>query len=675
MKRYLLLSLSLFVVVAASAREVFPLNDGWRFFFRSEPSSDNARYVTLPHSWNNDPAVEGSFCETMGNCQNELFIPAEWASKRVFVRFYGACNVADFFVNGCLVGSHHGGGTAFAFEITDRLRFGSDNMLLMRVSNAARTDVLPASADMNFYGGLCREAELIVTGRTAVSPLYLGTEGVLVRQQTATSAKAEGEIEVHLTSKGGNGCPLALDICAPDGRKVFARSLHARLDGKPVRIAYSIPSPELWSPAHPALYTVAVTVGEGENSDRVRVRTGFRQIKTAPSAFMLNGDTIAVHGVALYHDNALSAGTLAPADYEADLAEIRALGANALRSAVMPHGRYLYDRCDEEGMLVWIDTPLQQAPFLSDMGYYASPAFEQNGSDQLREIVAQHINHPSVVMWGIFSRLRTKGDDPRPYIRRQRQAARELDPSRPTVAVSDQDGDINFITDLIVWRQDVGWSKGAPADLAVWIGKLQKDWSHLRSAIQYGGDGFIGHNACAAQAKPAFNRLPEDRQTRFHEAYARELQSDSLLWGVWIENMFDYGSARRPYGINGMGLVTLDRRDRKDAYYLYKALWNKETPTLHIADKRRRLRESGKQTFHVYSSAGRPTMLIGADTVAMNEYAACQYRSDSVDLSGRVTVRVSAGALCDSVTVLAGIVSKPKGYPVPPRTANLRKTN
>ena len=668
MKRYLLLCLLLALAAPLRAREIHPLNEGWRFFFRSETSSDNARYVTLPHSWNNDPTLEGVLIETSGNYQNDLYIPAEWASKRVFIRFYGAQNVADLFVNGYFAGCHRGGATAFTFEITDRLHFGADNILLMRVSNAARNDVLPTSADMNFYGGLYREAELIVTERTAVSPLYLGTEGVLVHQQSATKAKAEGEIEVHLTSLSDGSCPLTLTIAAPDGRTVLTKNLHVKVDGKPVRIAYNIASPELWRPGRPALYTVTIKVGEGPHSDRVSVRTGFREIKALPSALLLNGDSMKLHGVTLYHDNAVSAGTLTAADYRTDLHEIRTLGANALRSAVMPHAHALYDLCDEQGMLVWIDTPLRQAPFLSDAGYFATPAFEQNGLEQLREIVAQNLNHPSVVMWGIFSRMRTTGDDVTPYIRQLHRAARELDPSRPTVAVSERNGGINFITDLIVWRKEEGWNKGRPDNLTVWLDGLRKEWSHLRSAIEYGGEGFLDHRNYTAQPRHAAGRMPEERQARFHEEYARLLEHDSLLWGIWLENMFDYGSARRRYGINGCGLVTLDRRSRKDAFYLYKALWNKQEPTLHIADKRTTPRTDSRQSFRVYSSSGEPVLTIGRDTVAMKRYARCQYRSDTVSLSVRVTVNVKAGALSDSVTLQINCASKPKGYPAPRRT-------
>ena len=676
MKRYIATLLLLAACASVQAREVFPLNEGWRFFFKSENSSDNARHVTLPHTWNTDTGACGYFLETTANYQNDMYVPAEWASKRLFVKFYGVQNVADLFVNGYHVGAHRGGSTAFTFEITDKIRFGEDNALLVVVSNNSRDDVLPASTDMNLYGGIYREAELILTGKTAVSPLHLGSEGVLVRQNSVTSALVEGEAEIYLTSAGESTCMLTLDITAPDGRKVFTKRQKTRLDGRPVVIPFSIADPQLWSPSSPALYRVTASIGEETVTDSVTVRTGFRNIQvTTAGGLTINGERIPVHGVTLYHDNAISGGAVLAQDYDADLQQIRDLGANALRSAVMPHAQYLYDRCDEQGLLVWIDSPLHRSSFLGDVAYYATPQFEQNGIQQLQEIIAQNYNHPSVVMLGIFSRLWMRGDDVTPYLRRLNDTAHEMDRSRPTVACSDQNGGINFITDLIVWRQDVGWRKGSTDDVAVWRNQLQKNWSNLRSGVCYGGSGFIGHKSYTAQAAPRSNWMPEERQTRFHEEYVKNLQNDSLFWGTWINNMFDYGSARRPYGINGEGLVTIDRRERKDAYYLYRALWNERKPTLHIVDKRRSLRDRNRQAFSVYSSVGAPTLFVGADTVAMTQYAACQYRSDSVEIQGIVQVKAVAGEQCDSVTLRVGNVLKPKRQPVPRRTAGPQQTN
>ena len=666
------------VTAAAGAREVYPLDEGWRFYFKEENTSDNARHVTLPHSWNTDPQRQGSWLETTGNYRNDIFIPAGWSSRRLFLKFYGVQSVADLFVNGRHVGTHRGGAAAFTFEITDYVQFGMDNALLVVVSNSARNDVLPTSTEMNLYGGIYRDVELIVTGPTAVSPLYLGSDGVLVHPREIDSLHASGEVEVHLTSNRESSCTLTLDITAPDGSTVFTRRQRARLDGKPVVVPFAIDAPELWSRETPALYTVTAAIGEDSIVDCVRVRTGFRSLAATPGGgLQINGTRVPVHGVTLYHDNLSSGGTLTNADYEADLATVRDLGANALRSAVMPHAQYLYDRCDEQGILVWVDTPLQSAPFLGDIAYYATPDFEENGLMQLREIIAQNINHPSVVMWGLFSCLRPRGDDLVPYLGKLNETAHAMDASRPTTACSDQNGGINFVSDLIVWRQNVGWEKGSTSDVAVWRDQLRKNWSHLRSGVSYGGSGFIGHKSYTESSEPRLNAnwMPERKQTRFHEEYARNLQGDSLFWGVWINNLFDYGSSRRPYGINGEGLVTLDRRQRKDAYYLYRALWNRESPTLYISDRHLRLRDVPRQAFRVYSSAGMPVLTVGADTVAMTEYAACQYQSDSVELRGRVEVKAVAGALRDSITLLVGNVLKPKRFQAPLRKAGPQPTN
>ena len=660
MKRYIATLLLLAICASTQAREVFPLNEGWRFFFKSENSSDNARHVTLPHTWDTDTGGTGYFLETTANYQNDMYIPAEWATKRLFVKFYGVQSVADVFVNGYYVGGHKGGGTAFALEITDKIRFGSDNALLVVVSNNYCDDVLPTSTDMNLYGGIYREAELILTEKTAVSPLYLGSDGILVHQNSVGDERVEGEAEIHLS---------LIHISEPTSKAIRRQRQMCIRDS-------SVDAPQLWSPANPALYRVSVSIGDATVTDSVAVRTGFRSIVATPAGgFAVNGSRIPIHGVTLYHDNAISGGALIAPDYEADLGHIRTLGANALRSAVMPHAQYLYDRCDELGMLVWVDAPFHRSSFLGDVAYYATPQFEQNGLQQLQEIIAQNYNHPSVVMWGIFSRLWTRGNDVTPYLGKLNAAAHALDPSRPTVACSDQDGNINFITDLIVWRQDVGWRKGTTDDVTVWRDQLQKGWSHLRSGICYGGSGFIGHKSYTAQAAPRANWMPEERQTHFHEQYAKNLQNDSLFWGTWINNMFDYGSVRRPYGVNGAGLVTIDRRERKDAFYLYKALWNKEEPTLHITDKRRTLRDGERQAFHIYSSAGAPTLLAGADTLAVTEYATCQYRTDSVSLRGTVEIKAIAGPLRDSVTLRVGNVLKPKRLQGPRRTVNPQPTN
>lgn len=676
MKRSIALFILLMSLLSVEGRTVYPVNEGWRFFFKHENGSDQARIVSLPHTWNTDVTGSGSFLRTTATYLNEIYIPAEWTGKRLFLKFYGVQSVADLFVNGSHVGEHRGGATAFVFEITGKVRCGAENDLRVDVSNTWQNDVLPTSSDMNLYGGIYRNAELIVTDRTAVTPNYHGADGVLIRSRSVTNERVEAEAEIRLISTQGAGnCTISLEVTAPDGYRAVYRSQKAKLDGKPVAIPFALDNPELWSPERPALYTVTVRVEEGASRDSVSVRTGFRDISvTADGGFRLNGRRIAVKGVSLYHDNPIVGGAYTRADYDADLSFVRELGANAVRSAGMVHGQYLYDHCDKEGLLAWVELPFQRAPFLGDVAYYAAPRFEENGLTQLREMIAQHINHPSIAMWGLFSCLWTRGDDAIDYIRVLHEEARRMDPSRPTVACSNQNGEINFITDLIVWQQNVGWEKGSPDDVKVWSALMRKNWSRLRSGVSYGNEGMTGHRSFEAVSVPQVNWLPESRQTQFHESYAKHLDCDSLFWGVWIDNLFDFGSARRPYGINASGLVTLDRRERKDAFYLYKALWNRHEPTLRIVDKRRRLRAVEAQQFKIYAQE-MPVLVVDSDTIPLREWAPCQYLSDTVILRGSSKVVATAGNLADSMVIRVGSVLRQRTQQAPLRRGGLPQTN
>ena len=260
-KCLLVLSILLSVALGAAARDTYILNNDWRFFFKEENSSDEARYVRLPHTWNLDALTgDGSYRQTTANYLRTLFIPADWDGKRLFLRFHGVQSVADVFLNGTHIGEHRGGWTAFTFEITDKVRFGSDNTLLVVVSNNYQNDVLPTSTEMNLYGGIYRDVELVVTDRIAVSPVYYGTDGVLVHQNEVSSERADGSVGVMLVGKKDAPCNVTVDIVSPDGYVAVTKSVKAKADGKMLNIPFSIDNPELWSPKKPNLYKVSVRI-------------------------------------------------------------------------------------------------------------------------------------------------------------------------------------------------------------------------------------------------------------------------------------------------------------------------------------------------------------------------------------------------------------------------------
>ncbi len=660
MRRIFIFLISIFICASASAREVYSLNDDWQFFYKLDTSSDNARRISLPHTWNLDAlAGQGSYHQTTANYSRNIFVPAEWMGKRLFLKFHGVQSVADLFVNGHHVGEHRGGWTAFTFEITKHLEYGKENSLVVVVSNAYQNNVLPTSSEENLYGGIYRDVELIVTEPTTISPLYYGTDGIIVHQNNITDTSVDATVSVYVTTLSEKACDLALTVRAPTGDVVLSRYIKGRIEGnnKPINIPITLEEPLLWYPSEPNLYTITVGIGTHEE-DQVSVTTGFRRIEaSAESGLKINGERVPIRGVALHHDRAAIGSALRTRHYDEDLEQIRDIGANAIRSTTAPHAQYLYDRCDEMGMLAWIDMPFTRAPYLSDVFYYATNSFRDNGLQQLREIILQNYNHPSVVMWGIYSLIWLRGDNVLDYVRELNSTAKALDPSRATVACSNQDGDINFITDLIVWQQSLGWERGVIDDVKVWSDKLHTEWSHLCSAVAYGEGGSIDQQTDLQLKSGEIDMrwLPEQWHTSLHEGYAKILNTDQKFWGIWINNMYEFGSVRHNDGISRTGLITFDHKDKKDAYYLYRALWNKEQPTLHIAEKRRNVRQDSMQVVKVYSSAAEaPTLLVNKEAVTLNEVAPCIYESDAVPMAPRTQVVVKAGEMEDHTTITIG---------------------
>lgn len=643
----------------AEAREVYTLNDNWQFYFKLESSSDGARNISLPHTWNLDAlAGQGSYEQTTANYSRDIYIPSDWMGKRLFLKFYGVQSVADVFVNGHHVGEHRGGWTAFTFEITRHVEYDSNNSLLVVVNNAYQNDILPTSSEVNLYGGIYRDVELIVTEQTTISPLHYGSDGVLVHQNNITDNSVDVTTSVWVTTLHDKACDLAITVRGPSGDVVYSRYLKERIEaGKPINIPFTLEEPLLWSPDEPNLYKISVAIGQRQE-DEVTVTTGFRSIVATPGqGLRINGERIAVQGVTLYHDRAAIGSALRTRHYDEDLDQIRDIGANAIRSATAPHAQYLYDRCDESGMMVWIDTPFTRAPYLSDIFYYPTERFRQNGLQQLREVIVQNYNHPSVMMWGIFSLVWLRGDNVLGYVQQLNAEAKSLDKSRPTVACSNQDGEINFITDLIVWQQNLGWERGIINDLSVWRDKLASDWGHLNSAVAYGEAGSIDQQANSSLKPTTIDQrwLPERWQTEFHEGYVRHLHDDSTFWGIWINNMFEFGSVRHNDGISRTGLVTFDRKDQKDAYYLYRALWNGKSPTLHLTEKRRNIRQDSVQQIKFYSSTVEtPVLTVNKDTVQVTEYAPCQFVSDEIIMVGRNKIVLTAGDQREEQTITIG---------------------
>ena len=664
MRKFLILILVGIASFGAQAREIFSINREWQFFSDVEVSSDGAATVNLPHLWNND-ALSGKkdYFRGVGNYQKAISIPAGWSNRRVFIKFHGANTVTALFINGRHVGEHRGGYTAFAFEITDLLLFGRENDFWIVVNNAPRLDILPTAGDANVYGGIFRNVELIVTGPVAISPVDHGSDGIYVTPKKITAQQVEAEVVVRLTGAKETTVQVNVALLTPRRDTVARATARVKFGGQPTATAtlpLTIADPVLWSGTEdPFLYTVAVTVGSGNTiTDSMAIQTGFRTVAVnTEGEFLLNEKPYPIRGVVVHQDRAMVGPALQSYQVHEDFNLIRNMGANFVRIAGVAHSPEFYDLCDRHGILLWSDAPLMGPAFLTDKAYIPSPEFMANGKSRMAELIRQQYNRPSVVMWGIFSDLTTRGDDPISYIRELNALAKREDPARLTVAASNQNGEINFVTDLICWNHHFGWVTGQPSDIGAWQQYLHTRWDRLRSAVSYAAGASIYHQDDSLY-RPSYTGSwhPERWQTYLHEQYYAQLKNDRQLWGIVVGNMFDYGAVGRTWGegngINDCGVVTFDRKYCKDAYFFYKANWNRDEGFVYIAERRWQSRRNNVQNIKVYSNRAEVELFVNGISQGVKSGTDGTFTWPGVSLNRGVNhIEAHSGSLTDRISL------------------------
>jgi beta-galactosidase len=668
MKRYISIFttvLSLLAVVGvtgvATAREVYNVSSGWTFFTADVPSTDFSTIIDLPH-------IQTS--SLTANYLKDIDIPLEWEGRRIFMRIGGAATVADVFVGGIHTATHRGASAPFTFEITDRLTPGGPVSVRIVVSSAPRLDVLPTAGSEKVYCGIYRGVELIVCDPLSISPAALfpdaspgtsspvtsarkeaeGGDGVWIVTDRLTGESAEGRVRLSLLTPSAlpegafvrvrftdadgnqvaqNSVPLselipAMSTASASGTLSSEGSLSA--GGVPADIPFTLSNPRLWQGTRdPYLYDVevALTTGAGAALDSLSVRTGFRTVAVdADNNFTLNGSPLKIRGVILHRDRRVVGTALTPFQIEEDVDFILEMGANAVRVAGGRHSDYFYTLCDEAGLIVWNDDPFTGAAYPADIDFVDTGEFRNNGLRQLREMISGLYNHPSVAMWGIFSNVSMR-TDPRPYIRELNDLAHRLDPHRLTAASSVSDGEVNFIPDMVSFSLSFGWETGLPDGIVPWLEQLRGGWPDLRAGISYSAGASIFQQSERLE-KPSFssNYHPEGWQTFFHGEYMRYAVDAPGLWGVFVGDMFDSGAAKETStalvgvqtgeaGIDDSGLVTFDRKDRKDAFWVYKAAWNASEPFVRIAGSRLDIRYEHRQTIRVYSNLTEVELFMG----------------------------------------------------------------
>lgn len=657
---------------AGAQRHEQLLNDNWQFRLGHQVERGSAVRVDLPHTWNAVDALSGrtDYKRGLGHYERRLFVPAGWEGQRLYLRFEGANSVADLFVNGRHVGQHRGGYGAFVFEITDYVDYGKANTLRVSVNNAETLDVMPLVGDFNFYGGLYRDVHLVRTGPACISLLDHGSPGVRLVQDSVSRDYAAVRALVALSNGGDAAVSAEVRLRLLDGdREVAAQHLTLTLppdSSIESELPASLRRPHLWDGRRdPFRYRAEVSLWrDGHEVDRVEQPLGLRYYRIDPDrGFFLNGRHLPLRGVCRHQDRSEVGNALRRAHHDEDAAIMAEMGANAVRLAHYPQAEYFYDLMDRYGFIVWAEIPFVGPGGYSDEGFVNLPAFRQNGRQQLVELIRQHYNHPSIVVWGLFNELSMRGDNPVPYIEELNDLAHREDPTRPTVAASNTDGALNFVTDAMAWNRYDGWYGGTPADLGRWLDRMHAAHPDLRIAIsEYGAGASLYHQQdTLVKAVATSFWHPENWQTHYHMANWRELSARPFVWGSFIWNLFDFGAAHRHegdrVGINDKGLVTFDRRMRKDAFYFYKANWNKDEPLLYLAERRTTRRTRPMQTFMAFTNQAEAELFVNgvscgraqADSLATVRWTGVRLRPGKNEVrvvSGRGTHRLTDGYTC-----------------------------
>jgi beta-galactosidase len=617
---------------AAESRIVLPLAVGWKFFRGGETNASATNFddgswskVTVPHTWNTDSdPPRKDYYRGSGWYRKSFVAEQSWKNKRVFVRFEAASLVARVFLNGKELGKHRGGFAAFCFELTPYLNFGGTNLLAVRVDNARHEDVIPLAGDFTVFGGLYRPVSLLLTDPINITPLDCGSTGVFIRQSNVSEKSAEVQIEAEVSNGKTNtqNVEVRISVLDANGAKVSSASEKNGIGGETVKTVtqkITIPRPHLWNgAADPYLYTVRVDLCEASKVvDTVEQPLGLRYFSfDARRGFLLNGRPQQIHGVNRHQDWAGTGWAISEAQQDADMKIMRDMGVTGVRLAHYQHNDYFYKLCDQNGLLVWTELPM-----VNDVR--SSKAFLENTRQQLKELIRQNMNHPSIILWSLYNEINPMNkDNPVPIVDDLKHLAKVEDPGRPTTGAFSIDGieklpNVGRLNDVLALNVYPGWYLGVPEDMGAVIDK----WNSI-----YGTNGIViseyGAGANIHQHQQNFEGRagrapkdwhPEEWQAIVHEKNYAAIQDRPQVFGSYIWNMFDFASAARNEGdapgINDKGLVTRDRQTKKDAYYFYQANWTSE-PMVHITSSRDVERTTTNISAKIYSNCSKVTLRV-----------------------------------------------------------------
>ncbi len=551
--------------------------------------------MNLPHDWNNLDGQDGgnNYHRGIGWYRTHYAVDGNLSNKRFFLKFDGASLVTDVYINGNFVGEHQGAFAAFVFDVTPYLNIGRDNVIAVKVNNSFNANVPPLGGDFNVDGGIYRDVHLVVTDSVHISPLDYGSPGVYLMPANVSASSADLQITALVSNANPASVSVKVVTVIADGASNIVATLTntVKLPGTTLSNVVAntqIPNPHLWNGiSDPYLYRATVQIWNGTNLlDAVAQPLGFRSFSLDPNlGFFLNGQSYPLHGVSMHEDWLNCGWALTSAQRETNFMLIKNMGATCLRLAHWQHNAETYQLADQNGMVIETEVPL-----VNNMT--ASTAFSNNAVQQMRELIRQNYNHPSIFFWGIFNEITHQAG---PITTNLDSAMARLvaqeDPTRVSSSASSTpeskgrnnfpDSDpSNWYADATGFNKYFGWYASDSADFGSWADTIHSNYpARFVGVTEYGAGGSIYQHSENPVAQPSSGGPfhPEEWENLLHESHWRQMQARPFLWGTFVWAMFDFASDSRNEGdhpgLNDKGLVTYDRQVCKDAYYFYQASW------------------------------------------------------------------------------------------------------
>lgn len=647
-------------------RNIINLNKDWRFIQKDAglPQSfpEDWSKIELPHTWNAVDGHDGNGKYDRGKYwyAKSFATPKQPLSGgKVYVEVLAAGQQATVYVNGTEVTYHEGGYSIFRADITKLCKEEGENLLVIACSNEYKDSVYPQSADFTFYGGLYRGVNLISVPDTHFDLDFYGGPGIKVTPKPCDCGGASFEIESWVTNPDEN---FTVMYSIVDGNGIEVAGAVRPADDAKVKIY--VPDVEKWDIDNPYLYQVTATLQRrNETYDEVSTHVGVRSFSCDPEkGFILNGAETPLRGVSRHQDRLYIGNALTREDHYEDAVIIKELGANTIRLAHYQHSQDFYDACDYLGFIVWAEIP-----FISV--FNKDPDAHRNCISQMKELIIQNYNHPSICFWGVSNEILIGGISDKLVENHKELNAlcKELDPTRLTtiahVTMTPMDSPMHGITDVESYNHYFGWYGSRMEDNGPWMDNFHKVHPEICLGLsEYGCEGIVTYHG----PNPACKDYSEEYQALYHECLAKMLDERPWIWSSHVWNMFDFGCAARDEGgvagRNNKGLVTMDRKIKKDSYYVYQAYWTKG-PMVHVCGRRYAQRAGETTQIRVYSN--QPTVTLYLNGEKVEEQTAEKVFVFDVTLDdGFNTVVADADGVKDSIT-LEKVEKEPSIYVLP----------